>query len=208
MAAVNKSLRNRALALGGITQAALLVRQVANTGKCDPEPYEALLASLLITDPKDADEVYGSPESVADGLRMVIKQMGGGSAERNIEITRYVIALLHLERKLSKHKELLKILGDGIDATARRLDHFPLTHENCVGGLADVYSKTISTLSPRILVQGSHDYLSHAVHANKVRAILLAGIRSAVLWHQCGGSRWQLLLKRKALIDEAHKLLR
>lgn len=205
---LNQTLRNRTLALGGVTQAALLVRQVANTGTCDEAPYEALLASILITDPQSADEVYGSPENVADGLRTLIRQMTGGNQERDIELTRYVIALLHLERKLARQRKLLDTLSQGIETTRRRLEHFPLTHENTVGGLADIYSNTISTLTPRILVSGSHDYLSHAVHANRVRAILLAGIRSAVLWSQCGGSRWQLLLRRKAIVDEANRLLR
>ena len=44
-------------------------------------------------------------------------------------------------------------------------------------------------------------------NANKVRAILLAGIRAAVLWTQCGGSRWQVLFKRSALLLETEKLL-
>ncbi|MDX1397057.1 MAG: DUF489 family protein [Oceanospirillum sp.] len=37
-------------------------------------------------------------------------------------------------------------------------------------------------------------------NAEKVRALLFAGIRSAILWHQLGGRRWKLLLGRKKIL--------
>ncbi|MCW9047867.1 MAG: DUF489 family protein, partial [Gammaproteobacteria bacterium] len=50
--------------------------------------------------------------------------------------------------------------------------------------------------------------LSQTNNANKVRALLFAAVRSAVLWRQCGGSRWQLLLSRKKYIESAARLLK
>ena len=41
---------------------------------------------------------------------------------------------------------------------------------------------------------------------DKIRACLLAGIRSAVLWRQVGGSKWQLLFHRKKLVQAARQL--
>jgi high frequency lysogenization protein len=57
------------------------------------------------------------------------------------------------------------------------------------------------------MVSGENSYLESPDMANKVRALLLAGIRAAVLWRQCGGSRWQLLFKRRAIIKAAETLL-
>ena len=44
--------------------------------------------------------------------------------------------------------------------------------------------------------------------ANRVRTLLLAGIRSATLWRQVGGHRWQLLFQRKKLLDATRAVLR
>jgi high frequency lysogenization protein len=40
-----------------------------------------------------------------------------------------------------------------------------------------------------------------------VRALLLAGMRAAVLWHQCGGSRLKLIIQRRPLLECAKGLL-
>jgi high frequency lysogenization protein len=57
------------------------------------------------------------------------------------------------------------------------------------------------------MVNGDEQYLSRTETVNKIRALLLAGIRSALLWRQCGGARWKFLFYRKKLHDEAKFLL-
>jgi high frequency lysogenization protein len=57
------------------------------------------------------------------------------------------------------------------------------------------------------MVNGEHGHLSNPLIAAKVRAALFAGIRSAFLWHQLGGSRWQLLFSRKKIAGEAANIL-
>ena len=41
----------------------------------------------------------------------------------------------------------------------------------------------------------------------EIRAVLLAALRSAVLWRQLGGSLWDLALRRRQLADAADALL-
>jgi len=48
--------------------------------------------------------------------------------------------------------------------------------------------------------------LADADTANLIRALLLAAIRAAVLWRQCGGRRWRLLLQRRDLLHAAQRL--
>jgi high frequency lysogenization protein len=74
--------------------------------------------------------------------------------------------------------------------------------------LASTYSSTVSLLQPRIILNGKPEHLKQAVITEKIRAILLAGIRSAVLWSQMGGTQWQLLFKRKLLVETSQKLKR
>jgi high frequency lysogenization protein len=129
------------------------------------------------------------------------------SRPQDPEITRYVISLLHHARVLMKKSVLAQQLSEGLGRTEDRLQHFPVNHANILAGLADVYSETISTISPRIMVKGDPRFLSQQAIANQVRALLLAGLRSAVLWQQCGGSRLSLLFGRRVLVDAAAQLL-
>ena len=87
-----------------------------------------------------------------------------------------------------------------------RLNIFMSRTPNIISNLADNYKNTVSTIKPQIMVAGTEGYLQMPENAEKVRALLLAGIRSAVLWRQCGGSRWQILFQRKAFLAEAMRL--
>ncbi len=69
-----------------------------------------------------------------------------------------------------------------------------------------MYADTISTFRMRIQVTGDPNVLQQEENAAKVRALLLAGIRSAVLWRQSGGRRWQLIFTRRKIIDNAKQL--
>ena len=73
--------------------------------------------------------------------------------------------------------------------------------------LADTYASTVSQLQPRIMVQGEPDYLNTPANANRIRALLLAGMRSAVLWRQLGGHRLKLLWTRKRIVACAQAML-
>ena len=60
---------------------------------------------------------------------------------------------------------------------------------------------TVSTLQPRIMVKGDGNVLRNADSKRMIRALLLAGMRAAVLWRQCGGNRIRLIFQREQLID-------
>jgi high frequency lysogenization protein len=145
---------------------------------------------------------------VRPGLHALVQQLSGAD-ERDIDITRYVLALMILERKLARRRDLDDVIVRGIQNAQRQADHFQsFVHDSVIGNLAETYIKSISTLTPRIIVKGENNHLMEQSNADKVRALLLAGVRSAVLWNQSGGSRWQLLFRRRAYLDEAQRLLR
>ena len=117
------------------------------------------------------------------------------------DVIRYTLALIHLEKKLSRNKEMLGVIGQRLDRTKEQANHFGMLHENVIASLASIYTDTISSFKSKIQVTGDMRYLQSTATASKIRAILLAGIRSATLWRQLGGSRWQLFLGRKKLLD-------
>lgn len=200
------TITNQAIALAGIAQATALVHQLATTGKSDREATEASIASILKIDSDSVEGIYGGIEGVKYGLEQLNNQIQGFNIA-NPEQARYSVSLIFLEKQLSNRPEMLKNIRDGIERAQRQSETFGLLHENVLANLGDLYHSTISTLQPRIMVNGEQGYLSRPDIINKIRALLLAGIRSAMLWKQCGGSRWKFLFFRKKMQAEVEALL-
>jgi high frequency lysogenization protein len=123
-----------------------------------------------------------------------------------LEIARYVFYLFYLENKLTKRPDLMNIIKTGINRANTQVNLFSLTHDNVMANLAGIYIDTLSTFTFRIHVTGSQCYLANHGIANKTRALLLAGVRSAVLWKQIGGSRLQLFFKKNTFLNCAKHL--
>ena len=204
---MDRSDHNRTLALAAIFQCASLVKDLAWRGSCDEYEFEILIGSLFAFDAATPEEVYRGPASLRTGLERVQTQLQSGGKPPDMEITRYAVGLIFLERKLQKRQDMLQALGDGLQGAQRQVDYFTLTHESVVARLAEIYKETISELGPRIIVQGEQNNLSNPGTAARIRALLLAGIRGAVLWRQAGGSRWKLIFGRKRLISQANHIL-
>ncbi len=201
------SISERTLALAGMFQAAALVKAVATSSEINDNDVEATLETLFVTSPESTLDVYGRVDNLYIGLHTLIQQLGG-EGQRDIDIARYVISLLHLCNKLMKNGNMMAQLSEGIEKARAQRAHFPLLHENVIANLAGIYADTISQLQPKIMVTGDSQHLSNNTNANMVRALLLAGMRSAVLWRQLKGSRWQVLLQRKRFVQEAENLLK
>lgn len=204
--------KERTLALAGILQATKLVQQIARTGIVDQEVFETCIQSTLRLDASSPEAVYGDASNLLEGCKELLQQLGADKGKsdkktRDFEITKYVVNVMLLERKLVKRQDLLDKIKSGIEKAALQAEHFSLTHKNVIANLADLYAGSISTLKPKIMVDGEHHLLTNQDNANKIRALLLAAVRSAVLWRQCGGSRWHMLFKREKLIKEAEAIV-
>ena len=210
---MEKSIRNRTIALSALFQCVNCVIQLANKGTCDADLFESCANSVLEDDVNSAEALYGGLAQLKTGLKSMQYQLGNVETDnpaertRQIDAIRYSINLLTLEKKLSRNSKVYKRLIDGITESQQQLDFFPATHNNMIARLAELYSNTVSTLKPRIMIQGDQNYLTNTEIAARMRTLLLAGIRAALLWKQAGGSRWKLLLERQKMKDEAERLL-
>lgn len=197
------------LALAGLFQAAFLVEQVAKTGQVGEEQLRTSIESLLDQNPASVEAVYGNKLS---NLRIGLQEVkfltdGKSRTGSSPDVIRYALSLLHLEGQLRKNKATLEVIGKGINNANRQLQHFNSTHENVIANLAGLYQDTISKFRYRIHVTGTAQHLQNSQNANKIRALLLAGIRSAMLWRQVGGRRWQLMFSRRKLNRAVIQLL-
>ena len=201
-----KNTTNQTIALAGISQACLLVQQLATKGTADASALEASISSILKIDSESVPDIFGGLSSLKPGLEQLQKQMTG----RHIadpEQGRYAAQLVFLEMQLSNRPEMLKQIRIGVEKAEAQAEAFGVMHENVLASLGDLYHSTISTLAPRIMINGNEDFLARPDIVNKIRALLLAGIRSTLLWRQCGGTRWKFLFFRKKIQDEIKFLL-
>ncbi|MDY6976031.1 MAG: high frequency lysogenization protein HflD [Pseudomonadota bacterium] len=196
------------LALAGVCQAAALVQQLARRGSAENEAIEASLSSILVTDPETPQQVFGQLSNLKVGYTTLAAQLSDKQATKDTELTRYIASILGLERKLAKKPKAMQELGERISHVQRQLAHVDFQNPQIVSSLASIYSDIISPLAPRIQVAGNPDYLSQPANQHKVRALLLAGVRAAVMWRQMGGKRRNILFKRKHILNSAVKALR
>ncbi len=195
------------LALAGIFQATELVRQVARNGEAEAGPFLISINSVLKLDSPSVAEVYGGVRGARSGLLSLERELGQARGGRQLEILRYVLGAMELERGLRKQPDLLDSIRRGLERAAERAETLSSTHPEVLSMLAEIYVENLSIFKYRIKVYGEPVYLEQSANVDKVRALLLAAVRSSVLWQQTGGRRWHLLLLRRRILWEARRYL-
>jgi high frequency lysogenization protein len=197
----------RVLALAGVAQALQQVRRIAETGQSEASQVRTLLDSVFRTDAATPEAVYGRAGDVAPGLRLLhnyFRNQGQDEA-----LPRLALAVLQLERRFIRDADTGAKVTAGIARIAPLLErHGDSAHPEVIGALGQLYADTISHLRPRVMVQGNPHYLGQAGVVAEIRALLLAAMRSAVLWRQMGGSLWDFLLAKRRMIEAADRALR
>ncbi|HJN52346.1 MAG: high frequency lysogenization protein HflD [Pseudomonadales bacterium] len=198
---------DQALALAGLIQAASLVAQVAKTGLLPQDSFEACVTSLFSFDPASTSEVYGGLQGLNLGLRTAHEILTSGGLTVHGEVLRYSLNLYQLERQLTRRVDILERIAAGLRNSRKLADQYSPVDEKVLASIGTLYTDTISTIGNRIQVTGDVRHLQNSNNTDKVRVLLLAGIRSTVLWHQLGGRWWHLLLQRQRLkADISHYL--
>jgi high frequency lysogenization protein len=194
------------LSLAGQLESAWLVDRVANTGQVPRDQLTGMLKSLFVTNPAVTADVYPDLAALCEGARLLNQVMGRQHKQIKADLIRYVIGMMTIERKLVRTPAMLERLDQGLaslrpdwDLTSR--DPAPLCAQ-----IAEIYKASISHLSFRIQVTGQPVQLKNPEVSDQVRALLLCGIRSAVLWRQLGGTRLQLIFRPRAQLYSAQQL--
>ncbi len=207
---MEKNDRNRCIALAALFQAASLANQLAYEGDAQESGFLALLHSIFDNRSPAIEDIYQGLANLDSGFELVsglLTNPGEGVASMNI--TRYTIGLLHLAKKLEKSPQIGKQMIQDIEDIERQIQFFGgESNPAIISRLADIYKQYISPLQPQIIIKGERDHLDNPDVAARIRAMLLAGIRAAVLWRQAGGNRFTLMLRRRKLVEQARQLRR
>lgn len=195
--------QKRVIALAGLLQSVHLVSSIAHTGLVSQDSMEHSLRSIFVLNPDSISEVFSGTEGIRTGLKLLGEVLGRFDFRAHGDLLRYSLAVIKLERTLAAMPGLSREIGARIasidERRMLRQDGSRGLDEATISALAELYEQTLSRIEPRIRVSGKPNYLQNAHNVDRIRALLLSAVRSAVLWHQVGGRRWQLLLARGQL---------
>ena len=204
------------IALAAVVQCAAVVDKLATKGYADPYQLAASVNPLLVLDPDSFSDIYPNIIDLSYGFRTAQDIFSNNRANTESAVLRYTLGLLHIRGALERNgpmqgriRNTLATIAplSGAEASQLLITEAPdpaiEADKLTLKQLAELYQDTISTLSYRIQIQGKSEHLKDDAVANSIRAVLLSGIRSAVLWQQLGGRRWRLLIYRKRICDTA-----
>lgn len=194
---MSNSIDDRVLALAGMLQALAQVRRIADTGQSENRQVAAALDSVFRIDAADAEAVYGDAGNLRGGLRQLRDYLSNGNKDE--ALGKLALAVMQLERRFVRSDGIASKVQAGLRQLNGEAQTQGSAHPDVISELARLYADTISTLRPRVMVQGNPHYLGQAGVVSEIRALLLAALRSAVLWRQLGGSLWDFVFQRRAM---------
>lgn len=200
-------MKERTMALAGIFQATELVRQAANHGTWSGYAADTCLDSLLAIEADTVEDIYGSTNRLRLGTETLVSVLEGD--RRYVESLGYAVSIMQLENNFRKETKMQSHIGAEllrIGALQEDIEEHEL-RDLQARQIAQLYTSTISTLSPRIVINGRPQFLQVDRTVSWIRTLLFAGLRSAVLWRQLGGGRFNLMFGRKKMLEQAQALL-
>jgi len=201
----------RNIALAVVAQCAQLVHSLATTGLADTRLINACIAPLLVLAPDSVDDVYPDVALFNTGLKALQHSLSNDGVKEFAEPIKYVLGMTVLQHQLMSVPAMQTLIRQRLQIRHSLLADPQIAGSSDAGDgaqeeydfavLAALYQDTISRLSMRIHVKGVPEHLRKQDVADKIRALLLAGIRSALLWHQLGGRRWHLFIYKRHIRD-------
>ena len=200
-------LESQTLALAGMFQAAVLIEELAQQGQCQGTAYDCSLDSLFTFDVATPRDVFGDIYCLRRGFEAIGAYLGGQSRDDGRNIAYYVLSMLKLGNRVLRDDTLGQALQQGLQNIERDVDEFDMPRASMNSKIDGLYQREISQLTPQVMVRGEERHLRDTDIAARIRTLLLAGIRAAVLWRQLGGSKWRLFIGRKRYLAASRKFL-
>lgn len=201
------SREDQVMALAGIFQSATLIEQLARKGDINQAAFDCCIDSLFTFESNSVLDIYGDIAGLNRGLQALVEYLDGRNVQTGKSAAYYIMAMMKLSNNLIEQEALSNQLQEDLRNIQRHSTDFEMSQKSVLNNIDGLYQKSISHLQPRIIVRGDQTILSNSNNAAKVRALIFAGIRSAVLWHQLGGSKWKLIFLRRKYVECAKKLL-
>ncbi len=191
----------RTIALAGVVQACHEVQSLAREGYADHQSYENCIKSILVLDAVNTPAVFGGIDGVKKGLSLLADGVMQSTSTSSLEVLRYTMSILQLQNQLYRDSSAFNSFASEIERLSA------VDQEGMAEACSEIYQKYISVMQPQVIVQGEEHHLQKDDVPPQIRALLLAGLRAAVLWQQKGGSRFRLIWERTRMRNAARNLL-
>ena len=199
-----QELKNETISLGAIYQACNEIKKIAWQGEINNNIIEPLINSVYQTTSEEIEDVFISIKRLNSGLDFLRRQLVGDAFSRDGEVSRYFEAIGILVKNMNKKDEVLNKLRTELTKQSMPINEDNLDQHALF--LSELYLSTISTVEPRIIVNGDNKYLTDKKNAAMIRSLLLCAIRSYILWQQSGGSKFRIFIFKKKIAELAIKL--
>ena len=199
-----QELKNETISLGAIYQACNEIKKIAWRGEINNSIIEPLINSVYQTTSEEIEDVFISIKRLNSGLDFLRRQLVGDAFSRDGEVSRYFEAIGILVKNMNKKAEILNKLRTELTEQSMPINEDNLDQHALF--LSELYLSTISTVEPRIIVNGDNKYLTDKKNAAMIRSLLLCAIRSYILWQQSGGSKFRIFIFKKKIAELAVKL--
>ena len=199
-----QELKNETISLGAIYQACNEIKKIAWQGEINNNIIEPLINSVYQTTSEEIEDVFISIKRLNSGLDFLRRQLVGDAFSRDGEVSRYFEAIGILVKNMNKKDDVLNKLRTELTRQSMPINEDNLDQHALF--LSELYLSTISTVEPRIIVNGDNKYLTDKKNAAMIRSLLLCAIRSYILWQQSGGSKFRIFIFKKKIAELAIKL--
>ena len=190
-----------------VVECALLVDLLSREGSAPAGMMQSLADSLFRFEWDRTEEVFGGLVALRRGLEALDDMLRYGTETEHGPALRYALAMLHLGRLLSRDRKRLAEIRSRLGHAAVKQAHFSSRFDELAASLAAIYQECVSPMRFRIRVRGSARQLQDPRVAERIRALLLCGLRAAVMWRHLGGRARRLLLDRHGLRASVATLL-
>ena len=198
---------NKTIALAGIHQALLQVQNIAWHDQFNESEIDVCLASLFQRDPDSYVDVFGNLFNIRSGLNALKQSFTNKRDKEALERARYMVNLMMLSKNIKNNSQLSEQIGTTLSLLEEAAEDMPQQRNYIIERLAQLYQNAISPLNPRVIVYGEPANLQPEKNAAAIRALLLAGLRSCLLWYQAGGYQFNLLLGKNRYLATIDHLL-
>ncbi|WP_068859690.1 lysogenization protein HflD [Perlucidibaca aquatica] len=201
--------RDKTLALAAIFQAAGLANELARKGSTDSSVEAFLTQTVLVMDTDNISEIYPSIDGLKPGLRWLegcLLEQGRGLQNAG-EIIRIALGVIQVEGQFNEHEGVQNTLRTRLENINRQRVMNPDMSSTELNNLfGSAYVDSLGQLRFRVQIRGDAKQLQAPGMAERIRAILLAGVRAAWLWRRLGGRRWHLIFTRGQILREIREI--
>lgn len=198
-------------AFAAICQASALIQELANCGTWDEDAAAILIKSLAVDSTDNLEELY-PPQYLKKGYFSLVQCFGGNSGEqRYLQLAKYVILFIRLERKVTQSvtaaERLNRRLVDNTEQARAR--HLTVLDPGLIENLSNIYKSEISdTGLLKFNIYGRKSMLQQLHIQHKIRALILPAIKAVIHWRSAGGRRRSFIFRRARLVECANTRLK